>query len=467
MQTKTRFAPSPTGHLHLGNVRTALFNALLAWRDGGTFLLRIEDTDRERGRDEYDDALRRDLRWLGLDWQEGPEVDGGHGPYHQSQRGDVYAERYRQLEEGGHVYPCFCTAQELEMSRKAQRSAGQAPRYSGKCASLSADEARARMEAGESYTLRFRVPRGRTVEFDDLVRGPQRFASDDIGDFIVRRADGSAAFFFCNAVDDALMGVTHVLRGEDHITNTPRQCLILEALGLSAPRYGHIAMIVGADGAPLSKRHGARSLGELREAGYLPQALVNHLARLGHKYDEDVPYSMGELAERFSEERLGRAPARYDDQQLLFWQRRTLETLDTESLWAWMGEAVHALVPGTSQDAFVQAVRPNATFPEDALHWARVLFTDTMEPGEKAQDVIAEAGADFYREAEAALGEHPDDFKAFADAVKARTGAKGKGLFLPLRAALTGDTGGPEMGEVLPLLGAERARKRLTDCAGA
>lgn len=466
MQTKTRFAPSPTGQLHLGNVRTALFNALLAWRDGGTFLLRVEDTDRERGRDEYDQALRRDLRWLGLDWQEGPEVDGGHGPYHQSQRGGVYAERYRQLEEDGHVYPCFCTAQELEMSRKAQRSAGQAPRYSGKCANLSAEEARARMEAGESYTLRFRVPRGRTVEFDDLVRGPQRFASDDIGDFIVRRADGSAAFFFCNAVDDALMGVSHVLRGEDHITNTPRQILILEALGLPAPKYGHIALIVGADGAPLSKRHGARSLGELREAGYLPLALVNHLARLGHKYDEDVPYPIGELAERFSEQRLGRAPARYDDQQLLFWQRRTLEALDVGSLWSWMGAAVHDLVPTGQRDAFVAAVRPNVTFPEDALHWARVLFTDTMEPSEKAREVVAEAGPVFYREAVAALSEHPDDFKAFADAVKARTGAKGKGLFLPLRAALTGETGGPEMGEVLPLLGAERAHRRLADCAG-
>jgi len=237
IDTKTRFAPSPTGLLHLGNVRTALFNALLARRQKGRFLLRIEDTDRERSRPEYVAALLEDLRWLGLDWQEGPAVGGPHEPYAQSTREAIYSQYYRQLESTERVYPCFCTPAELALNppaelalnRKAQLAAGRPPRYPGTCARLSEVERQARLERGLQPTLRFRVPVGRTIEFSDLVRGPQRFASDDIGDFVIRRADGTPQFFFANAVDDALMEVTHVLRGEDHLANTPRQLLLLEA----------------------------------------------------------------------------------------------------------------------------------------------------------------------------------------------------------------------------------------------
>lgn len=463
---KTRFAPSPTGLLHVGNVRTALFNALLAWREGGVFLLRIEDTDRERSRQAFDRALREDLRWLGLDWQEGPEAAGGNGPYHQSERGEVYAGLYQRLLAEGWAYPCFCSPQELEMARKAQRAAGQPPRYTGKCARLDPDEAHRRVAAGEPHTLRFRVPADRTIEFDDLVRGPQRFPGAEIGDFIIRRADGGAAFFFCNAVDDALMGVTHVLRGEDHITNTPRQLLVAEALGLEAPRYGHISMIVGDDGAPLSKRHGASALADLRAAGYLPLAVLNHLARLGHTYTEDALLPPEGLVAGFAVERLGRAPARYDDRQLLHWQQRAVEAADGAALWQWMGEAVQRRVPGAQREAFIEAVRPNVLFPEDAERWARVLCEDGLEVTPEAEAVIAETGPAFFQDAAAALAEGPDDFKAFADAVKARTGAKGKGLFLPLRAALTGQTGGPEMAAVFSLLGAERVRRRLEAAGG-
>lgn len=277
---KTRFAPSPTGLLHLGNVRTALFNALYARHGGGVFLLRIEDTDLERSRGEYILSLMEDMHWLGLDWQEGPEADDTHGPYAQSQRGEIYRRYFDELEEQGLAYPCFCSQRELELSRKTQLASGRPPRYAGTCAHLTAEERQKRLDKGIQPTLRFRVENGAVVQFNDLVRGPQAFPTDDIGDFVIRRAEGSAAFFFSNAIDDALMDVTHVLRGEDHLTNTPRQILLQQALGLATPHYGHISMIVGADGAPLSKRTGSRSVRELREAGYLPLAVVNYLARL-------------------------------------------------------------------------------------------------------------------------------------------------------------------------------------------
>src|SRR6516162_1489436 len=278
----TRFAPSPTGELHLGNARTALFNELLARRAGGRFLLRIEDTDTERSQEAHTAALMADLRWLGIDWDAGPDREDPRGPYRQSQRAPLYARYFAELERRAVVYPCFCTALELELSRRAQLAAGQPPRYAGTCRDLAAVECERRSAAGLSATLRFRVPAGERVSFVDFVHGPQSFSSDDIGDFVVRRADGSAAFFFSYAVDDATMGVTAALRGEDHLTNTPRQLLILAALGLPAPAYGHVALILGADGAPLSKRHGAVSVREYRERGYQPHALLNHLFRLGH-----------------------------------------------------------------------------------------------------------------------------------------------------------------------------------------
>ncbi|NJN46937.1 MAG: glutamate--tRNA ligase, partial [Candidatus Competibacteraceae bacterium] len=312
---KTRFAPSPTGHIHLGNARTALFNALLAFKHSGVLLLRIEDTDQERSQDAYVRDLFEDLRWLGLDWQEGPEVEGDSGPYFQSARDAVYDRYYQALESKELVYPCFCSPTELALSRKAQLTAGRPPRYPGTCARLNEAEREVRRERGIQPTLRFRVPTGQVVEFEDLVRGPQRFQTDDIGDFIIRRADGSAQFFFTNAVDDALMAVTHVLRGEDHLTNTPRQLLLLKALDLPTPYYGHISLLVGADGSPLSKRHGSRSLRQLREAGYLPEALNNYMARLGHSYIQDDWMSANELAAEFNPERLSRAPARYDEVQ--------------------------------------------------------------------------------------------------------------------------------------------------------
>lgn len=461
---KTRFAPSPTGLIHLGNVRTALFCALYARAEQGIFLLRIEDTDAQRSKPEYTQALQYDLHWLGLDWQEGPDKGGDHAPYAQSERLDVYRRYFDVLEQEGHAYFCFCSEKELEISRKVQQSAGRPPRYAGTCARLNHAEVVTRLNKGLKPTLRFRVPSGRNVEFNDSVRGPQRFASDDIGDFIIRRADGTPAFFFSNALDDSLMGVTHVLRGEDHLANTPRQILLLEGLGLRIPHYGHISMIVGNDGSPLSKRHGSRSVKEMRENGFFPSAVVNYLARLGHHFENNAYLSMDELAANFRLEHLGRSPARYDPAQLLHWQREAIIHADRETLWEWMGSEVHEMVPQAQRDAFVETIRENVVMPADVIHWVRILFSDSLNMTDEVKTVVQEAGAEFFSHALQALDKSQADFKLLITELKQATGAKGKMLFQPLRAALTGELDGPEMATILPLLSVPRAKQRLQEC---
>jgi nondiscriminating glutamyl-tRNA synthetase len=458
---KTRFAPSPTGLIHFGNVRTALFNVLLARKAGGTFLLRIEDTDLERSREEYVEALKEDLRWLGLSWQEGEGEGGGAAPYRQSQRSSVYERYLQDLEAEGRVYPCFCTAVELEVSRKVQAAAGKPPRYSGKCAHLKAEEVAKKKAEGLPFTLRFRMPAQTVLAFEDLVRGFQKFPSDEIGDFIIRRSDGTFAFFYVNAIDDALMGISHVLRGEDHLTNTPRQLAILDALGLAAPQYGHISLIVDTQGAPLSKRSGSLSVQELRELGYFPLAVNNYLARLGHHFAETSLLQVHELAAAFETTNLGRAPARYDRTQLDYWQAQAVQKEDDDALTAWLAPAVKGMVPDSDTKAFAAAVRANVTFPHDARLWAEAVYADALPISDEARKVLENASPELFRVAADALLEDMD-FKAFVNRVKEASGASGKNLFLPLRAALTGQTFGPEMPALFQLIGYARARHRLT-----
>jgi glutamyl-tRNA synthetase len=463
---KTRFAPSPTGRLHLGNARTALFNALLARRAGGVFLLRIEDTDPERSRPEHLAALVEDLRWLGLEWQEGYLAGGGAGPYRQSERSALYAERFARLQAEGRAYPCFCTPERLRELRASQLARGEPPRYDGACARLSVDQARARRAQGEAAVLRFRVPAGTVVEFEDVVRGRQRFESDRIGDFVVRRADGSPAFFFSNAIDDALMGVTHVLRAEDHLSNTPRQLLLLRALDLQAPQYAHLSLVVDAAGAPLSKRAGSVSLESLRSEGYRPLALLNYLGRLGHHYREDRCLDLDGLAAGFELRSLGAAPARFEPAQLRHWQHLALAAEPFGQLWPWLGEGVHRRVPADLAEAFVAAVRGNVLGPLEAEAWAVRLFDEPAPMDAEARAEVSRAGHGFFAAALAALAETPADFGGLVAGVRRRTGASGKALYRPLRAALTGALEGPELARVFALLGAQRTRERLRAAAG-
>jgi nondiscriminating glutamyl-tRNA synthetase len=463
MTTRTRFAPSPTGEIHVGNARTALFSALLAARDGGAFILRIEDTDAARSLLSHEEAMRADLAWLGLRWQEGPDIGGPKAPYRQSERGQLYAGHLEKLAAQGQVYPCFCTALELEVSRRTQLAAGKPPRYAGTCAKLGTAEIEARIVKGSRPALRFRVPdQGETV-FVDLVRGRQVFAHHDIGDFIVRRADGSPAFFFSNAVDDAHMGVTHVLRGEDHLANTPRQLLILEALGLKAPQYAHLSLIVGQGGAPLSKREGGGSLRELRAEGVLPEALLNYLARLGHTYSDNAFLEFASLAKGFGLEHLGHSPAHFDHTQLDHWQGEAVRHADGERLWRWLATHpdLERLVPAAQREAFIEAVRGNVTRPQHGAEWAAVTYGELPALPADAADAIKQAGPGFFDAVLGVLRQSAPEFKPFAKAVGTATGRSGKALYQPLRAALTGRLDGPEMERLWKLMDPKRIEARF------
>jgi nondiscriminating glutamyl-tRNA synthetase len=457
----TRFAPSPTGELHLGNARTALFNLLLARHLGGRNLLRIEDTDTARSKAEHTLALMDDLRWLGLEWDAGPDKEDERGPYRQSQRGELYARQFAQLERRGLTYPCFCSPLELEVSRKTQLASGKPPRYAGTCRELSPQAQEKKRAGGVSPTLRFRVPAGKRIEFTDFVHGAQSFLSDDIGDFVIRRADGSAAFFFSNAIDDAFMGVTHVLRGEDHLTNTPRQLMVLEALGLRTPEYGHVSLLVGSDGAPLSKRHGAVSVRACREAGYRPEAIVNHLFRLGHSSGENGFLSLAEMARLFDVHHLGRSPARFDEQQLAVWQKDAVQRLSPQEAYRWLAAVVPAAVDSSAAHAFIDAVLPNVVLPEDARSWADVVFGDLPPLGADDEQVVRSAGASYFSAAASAAAASGNDLPAIVAAVKSATGKTGAALYKPLRVALTGRTHGPELAPLLKAMPPGKARERL------
>ncbi|MFU8797443.1 MAG: glutamate--tRNA ligase, partial [Gammaproteobacteria bacterium] len=380
-------------------------------------------------------------------------------------RQDIYNKYYDELEKTQHVYPCFCSDQQLAISRKVQLAAGHPPRYAGTCRQLTPEQIAEKKSEGLQPTLRFKVPESEIIQFTDLVRGVQTFNSRDIGDFIIRRADGTASFFFCNAIDDAVMSVTHALRGDDHLTNTPRQLLILDALGLTPPQYGHIALIIGFDGSPLSKRHGSRSVKELREEGFLPLAIVNYLSRLGHYYAEPHFMEFDTLSAKFDPTALGSAPSRFDPTQLIHWQKEAIAHSTNEALWMWMGEEVHNHVPAQHRELFITIVRHNIVFPQDALHWVAILFSEKMTYTANAIEVIRVTGSEFFNMAVNFLPETGTDVRQLTQKLQEKFGLKGKALFQPLRAAIMGELSGPEMLPIVQLLGADTLRVRLQHAA--
>lgn len=461
----TRFAPSPTGLLHLGNARTALLSFLAARKTSGRFILRVEDTDETRSSEVLIKELIVDLRWLGLQWDEGPDVGGPHGEYRQRRRRTIYEAWLAQLDAAGLTYPCFCTPAELNVSRKVQLAAGKPPRYAGTCRGLTQEQRAQRLASGMPAALRFRVPAGQVVSFEDLVHGAQRFDTDDIGDFIVRRTDGSTAFFFSNALDDALMGVTLVLRGDDHMTNTPRQILILQALQLPVPSYAHVALLLGMDGAPLSKRHGALGLRDLRERGYLPGAVRNHLVRLGHSCVTDGWLDDAAMAAEFDLSRLGRAAAKFDEAQLRHWQKEAVARLSAEEFQRWIAPQMPDAVDARHAASFAAAVRANVEFPADVKPWAEVAFGTLRTFAPEALASIRAAGDRFFAVAAEVFAPGPGrpgvEFKPAVKELSQLTARKGPELFMPLRAALTGVTHGPELGALLALIPAGEVQKRL------
>ena len=461
----TRFAPSPTGALHPGNARTALFSFLFARRGGGRFVVRVEDTDRERGSESFVAAQLEDLAWLGLGFDAGPGREDDRGPYRQSERGSLYAGLFERLEREGHAYPCFCTPAELEVARRTQLAAGEPPRYPGTCRGLDDAARAARASSGRQAALRFGIPGRETLRFDDLVRGPQAVESGTLGDFLVRRADGGAVFFFCNAVDDALMGVTHVLRGDDHLSNTPRQLLVLRALGMPEPRYGHLPLLLDAGGAPQSKRRGSVTVEDLRKRGYLAAALGNYLLRLGHHGAPDDWVDVENLPQHFHVDKLGRAPAHFDPVQLDHWQREAVLRLDAHAAARWLAAEFPSDWPDDRREAVATLLRGNVLLPHEARDWLAVLGGTLPPPTDDAVSAIAEAGPEFFDAALASFVETGANLAALAERLKSRTGRKGKALFMPLRFALTGRHDGPELALILAAMPQALVRERLASAS--
>lgn len=472
---RVRFAPSPTGQLHVGNARTALFNWLLAHRHDGTFVLRIEDTDAERSTRESEASILDDLRWLGLDWDEGPDIDGSYGPYRQSERLHLYASYANELLGGGHAYYCFCAPAMLEANRKADLAAGRPPKYHGTCRSIPLEKVRARIDAGERPVVRFRIPDATEVTFTDLVRGEVTFNTGVIGDPVLVRSDGRPQYNFAVVIDDALMEITHVVRGEDHISNTPRQLLLYRALGFAAPHFAHLALVMGPDHAPLSKRHGATSVSEFRFRGFLPEALVNYLALLGWSpggsvdapgaSDELLPPD--ELARRFAIEDVGHSPGIFDVDKLAWMNRHYMKIAAPGRIAA---EAMRyftarGYVRRRTEEAleYVSSLLPMAVGSVDRLDEIpdRLHFIFEFDPlvslgRADVARVIEESGA---RDVILALPGAIDGalldreaFRAMAARVRERTGQKGKALFHPIRVALTGSEGGPELDMAVPAI---------------
>lgn len=484
---RVRFAPSPTGLLHVGNARTALYNWLFARRHGGTFILRIEDTDEERSGAHYEAHLMDDLRWLGLEWDEGPgapgEKDkqkqpdkGSYGPYRQSERLDIYAKHTKQLLDEGKAYRCFCTAEELEAERRLFASRNMPQVYSGRCRNLNEKALKRNLTAGVPYAVRLKIG-DEPLKFHDLVRGDVEFPAEAVSDPILVRSGkdgkpGVPVYNYVVTIDDALMDITHVIRGDDHISNTPKQVAIYEALGWKVPKFAHLSTILGADRERLSKRHGATSVASFREKGYLPEALTNYLALLGWGAEDGKSeiFTPQELAKVFSLERVTPSPAVFDFDKLNSLNRHYIKACPpgrlTAAAWGYFG----GLLPDkdhASDEVLVWAVRAVQLFAPSVDHLdqltAKALFLFGFDPEharhvddnatvlatDSARMVLAELATRVRAHHDAVT---PQIFKTWMDEINEATGAKGKDLFHPVRIALTGTHSGPDFDKLVPLI---------------
>ena len=481
---RVRFAPSPTGKLHIGGARTAIYNWAFARATGGTFILRIDDTDPTRSTDENTQVILRAMRWLGLDWDEGPDAGGDFGPYFQTERLPMYQEAAQRLVAEGRAYYCFCSAEKLEADRAAAKERGDSFQgYQRTCRDIDPAEAQARVDAGEPYTIRIKVPLDRgDVIVHDAVHGDVTFNARELDDFIIFRSDGTPTYNFATVVDDAAMGITHVIRGDDHLSNTPRQVMVYEALGAPTPTFAHISMILGPDGKKLSKRHGATSVEEYRDAGYLPDAFVNYLALLGWSLDGDttiIPRDV--LAREFSLEHVSKNPAVMDPKKLDWIQQQYMMALSDEEF------ARDVLVPqlvaaGVEKDGalahddewyalLAAALKPRTTLAPEVVDQAAYLYAtdDELEYDEKAvKKWLGKEGAgtalDAALEALEALGDDtwtPEAIEAALEPLPERLGmGKGK-VFQPIRVSCVGGAASPGIGETLALLGREHTLARM------
>ena len=481
-EVRVRYAPSPTGHLHIGNARTALFNYLYARSKGGKFIIRIEDTDSARNIEGGEDSQLKYLEWLGLDWDEGVDVGGDFGPYRQSERNDLYKKLYDELLEKDLAYKCYCTPEELEAEREAQTAKQQMPRYSGKCRHLSAEERAEREAEGREPSIRFAVPRGKTYTFNDIVKDNVSFESDGIGDFVIVKKDGIPTYNFAVVVDDHYMEITHVLRGDDHISNTPRQQMIYESFGWETPTFGHMTLIVNDSGRKLSKRDEAiiQFIEQYEELGYLPEALFNFIVLLGWSPEgEDELFSKEELISIFDADRLSKSPAAFDKNKLTWMNNQYIKQLPLENV-------IELALPHLQKSGAL----PNE-LSEEQREWAHDLialyhgqlsygaeiveltaqfFKDDIEYNEQSQEVLAGVQVpEVMASLEGKFAEletfDAESIKAAIKAVQKETGHKGRNLFMPIRVVTTGETSGPELPAAIALIGKEVATRRIAKYA--
>ena len=461
---RVRFAPSPTGHLHIGGARTALFNWLLARGTGGTFVLRIEDTDRARSTSAFEAEILVDLRWLGLDWDEGPEVGGPHGPYRQTERADRYAAAIDQLLENGHAYRCDCSADRLDALRAEQQAKKETPRYDGRCRDRQLGP-----DCGD-HVVRFRAPREGVTVVDDLVKGQVEVDNAELDDIIIQRGDGTPIYNFVVVSDDIDMRITHVLRGDDHLNNTPKQILIYEALGAPVPRFAHVPLILGADGSRLSKRHGATSVGSYRDMGMLPEAMVNYLARLGWAHGDQEIFSLDELIAAFDVSGVGKSGAKWDLEKLSWLNQVWMKRLDPDDLAARVRPFVEAL--GLAPDARLTlaalTLRERARTLDELADKARVYFVDDaaldFDPGAVSKHFKAATGPmlrDLAQALDAVADWDQPSLEAAVAAFIEPLGLKLGKVAQPVRVAVSGQGVGPGLFETLEALGRDRAIRRI------
>jgi glutamyl-tRNA synthetase/nondiscriminating glutamyl-tRNA synthetase len=484
-KVRVRFAPSPTGYVHVGNARTALFNWLFARRHGGVFALRIEDTDVERSEEAYETQLLDDLRWFGLDWDEGPDKGGPFGPYRQSERREFYAQHAEKLLAHGDAYSCFCSAEQLEAERQEALKAGRQPRYSGRCRKLTSEEAARRKAAGEPAAVRLKIVES-SFSWNDLVHGPTTFSSEVIGDPILVRSEGNPAYNYAVVIDDHLMEITHVIRGDDHISNTPRQLAVYRALGWEPPAFAHLSTILGADRTRLSKRHGAASLASFREEGVLPQALRNYLLLLGWSAPDGKTEKLSteQMIAQFSLDRINKSPAVFDQVKLDWLNREYLlespapalaKYLETRIVYHFLQAGyITASESGDPQvgDWLDKVILTTIKDRPDAPHILEVgkLIFDYDAAAtiscEETRHVAEDLAAREVLKAliPKALAEDTltyERFREITKAVQTETGKKGKDLFHPIRVALTGEASGPELEKLVPIF-EEGSRLPLT-----
>ena len=477
-KVRVRYAPSPTGFLHIGNARTALFNYLFARSQGGKFIIRIEDTDKKRNIEGGEQSQLNYLKWLGIEWDESVDVGGEYGPYRQSERNHIYQSYYRQLLDNGQAYKCYCSEEELEAERDKQMERGETPHYSGKCRHLTAEE-RSRMEAeGRKPSIRLKVPERKTYTFDDMVKGVVSFESEGLGDWVMIKKDGSPTYNFAVAIDDHLMNITHVLRGDDHISNTPKQLMVYEALGWQPPLFGHMTLIVNESRKKLSKRDGSiiQFIEQYEELGYLPEALFNFIALLGWSpQGEEEIFSKDEFIQIFDAARLSKSPALFDQNKLTWMNNQYVKKADLDKVMAI--SLPHLVKAGRVPEklneeqaawtrSLIELLQEKMSFGAEIVELTDMFFKDEAEYEEEAKEILAgeqvpEVLSAFTQELDRLESFKADEIKAAMKAVQKLTGQKGKNLFMPIRAAVTGQTHGPDLPKTIELLGKEKVLTRL------